>query len=98
MKTKKQLEKLLGENRTTLRTAFYVKEVGLFGSFVKGFQHQHSDVDLLVEFQKGHKDFFNYMRLKHYLEELLGRRVDLVMKRAIKPRLREQILRGTEYV
>ncbi len=50
-----------------------------------------SDVDLLVEFDKGRKDFFNYMRLKLYLEQKLERRVDPVLKGAIKPRPRETI-------
>ena len=86
------------EKRAYIKANYFVKEIGIFGSFVKGAQHQYSDVDILVEFEKGHKDFFNYMRLKHYLESLLDRKVDLVTKNAIKPMLREQILREVEYV
>lgn len=55
-------------------------------------------MDLLVEFEKGHSDLFNYVRLKSYLEELLGRKVDLVSKNAVKSRLREKIFKEVRYV
>lgn len=70
----------------------------MFGSMVTGTSHDRSDIDILVEFQDGHKDLFNYMKLKRYLENLLGRKVDLVMKKAIKERIRERILHEVEYV
>lgn len=70
----------------------------MFGSMVTGTSHDRSDIDILVEFEDGHKDLFNYMKLKNYLENLLGRKVDLVMKKAIKERLRERILHEVEYV
>lgn len=57
-----------------------------------------SDIDVLVSFDQGRKDLFNYMRLKMYLEELLGRKVDLVIKDAVKPRLRDRILSEVRYV
>jgi predicted nucleotidyltransferase len=88
----------LEEKKDHIGKVFHVKEIGLFGSFVKGVQSKKSDVDVLVEFEKGHKDFFNYMRLKYYLEEMLGREVDLIIKGAIKPRLKEKILNEVVYV
>lgn len=72
--------------------------MGIFGSFIRGEETASSDIDILIEFERGHKDFFNYMRLKHYLEELLERNVDLVIKNAVKPRLREKILSEVKYV
>ena len=81
-----------------MQKVFHVKEIGLFGSLIKGVQTKKSDIDVLVEFEKGHKDFFNYMRLKYYLEEMLGREVDLIIKGAIKPRLKEKILNEVVYV
>lgn len=91
---KKKLEK----NRAKIRDLFYVSEIGIFGSFIKGTQQDGSDIDVLVAFVKGHKDFFNYVRLKYYLEDLLKERVDLVIKEAVKPRLKEKILSEVEYV
>jgi hypothetical protein len=53
---------------------------------------------VLVSFDQGRKDLFNYMRLKMYLEERLDRKVDLVIKEAVKPRLRDRILGEVRYV
>ena len=88
----------LEKKKDHIGKVFHVKEIGLFGSFVKGVQSRKSDIDVLVEFEKGHKDFFNYMRLKYYLEEMLGREVDLIIKGAIKPRSKEKILNEVVYV
>jgi len=92
------IERKLGEKKEYIKRNFHVKEIGIFGSYIRGEQPTSSDIDILVEFEKGHKDFFNYMRLKYHLEELLGRNVDLVIKNAVKPRLRERILSEAEYV
>ncbi len=83
-----------------MKENFKIKEIGIFGSFVKNKADidDISDIDILISFKKGHKDFFNYMRLKYYLEVILGRKVDLVIKDAIKPRLREKILQEVKYV
>lgn len=74
-----------------LKEIFHVEEIGVFGSYATGKQTRRSDIDILVSFSKGHKDFFNYVRLKDYLEELLGHKVDLVMREAVKERLRKRI-------
>ena len=92
-----EAKKILIENRHYLKETFYVSEIGIFGSFVKGKQKTKSDIDILVTFEKGHKDFFNYMRLKCHLEDILGRKVDLVIKEAVKPRLKEKIFNEVEY-
>ena len=95
-----EIKKILVKNNNYLRQTFHVKEIGIFGSFVKGEEKtdNDSDIDILITFSKGYKDFFNYMRLKYYLEDLLGREVDLVIKEAVKPRLKERIFREVEYV
>ncbi len=94
MDIKQKIEK----NKLYLNKTYHVKEIGIFGSFVRSKQSRKSDIDILVEFEEGHKDFFNYMRLKYYLEKILGKKVDLVMKKAIKPALKEHILKEVEYV
>jgi len=87
-----EIKRILGENSYYIKRTFHVDEMGVFGSFVRGDQKKDSDIDILVSFKKGYKDFFNYIRLKYYIEELLGRRIDLVMKDALKPRLRQKII------
>ena len=93
-----EVKNRLAEQRAEIRKTFHVKRIGIFGSFVRDRQTKRSDVDILVEFEKGHKDFFNYMRLKYYLEASLGRKVDLVIKEAVKPRLKERIFNEVLYV
>lgn len=90
-----QILKIIEENRETIR-GFGVRSLGLFGSAVRGEATETSDLDFVVEFEK--KTFDAYMDLKEFLEKLLGCNVDLVMKDAIKPRLREPILKETIYV
>jgi uncharacterized protein len=67
-----------------------VRELALFGSFARGDQTEGSDIDFLVEFDQ--KTFDNYLDTKELLENLFGRKVDLVIKANIKPRLRDRIL------
>ena len=74
-----------------------VKRIGVFGSFIKSTQNANSDIDILVEFKKGSKTFDNYMELKFFLQKLLGRKVDLVLKNALKPRLKLQIIKEVKY-
>ena len=93
-----EIGRKLEEKKDYIKETFHVSEIGIFGSFIRGEQNASSDIDVLVEFEKGHKDFFNYMRLKYYLEELLGREVDLVIKNAVKSRLKERIFSEVEYV
>lgn len=88
---------ILREHENVMIERFGVKKMGVFGSFAKGEERINSDVDILVEFKEGQKTFGNYMELKFYLEELFGRKVDLVIETAIKPRLREQILKEAVY-
>ena len=93
-----QVKELLRKRYPLFKKSYYVTEMGLFGSFAKGTQKGKSDVDILVSFSKGHKDFFNYMKLKADLEELFGREVDLVVKDALKSRLKDRILDEVDYV
>src|SRR5918992_5029450 len=74
-----------------------VQRIGVFGSQARGHGRALSDVDVLVEFRPGQKTFDAYLDLKSYLETLFGRKVDLVIKEALKEALRDQILRETVY-
>lgn len=77
--------------------AFGVKRAGLFGSFADGTAKRGSDIDVLVEFKKGQKTFSNYMGLKFYLEKQFKRKVDLVVKEAVKPALKTYIMKQVVY-
>jgi len=77
--------------------SYGVKKVGLFGSFAHVTQHVKSDIDILVEFDRGGKTFDNYMGLKFFLEKLFHRKVDLVIKDALKARIKNRILSEVIY-
>ena len=64
----------------------------VFGSFVRGEQTSHSDVDFLVEFEPG-RSLLDLSGLRLELEDLLGREVDVVTRNALHPRLKDRILR-----
>lgn len=95
---KNDILKELKEDASYLRETYGVTRIGLFGSFELETNEENSDIDLLVDFKKGHKDLFNFIRLKNYLEDLFGREVDLVTKKALRDRLRDKILNQVEYV
>lgn len=77
--------------------AYGVRRVGIFGSFARLAQNNKSDIDILVEFNPDNKTFDNYMDLKFYLERLLHRKVDLVIKDALKARIKNRVLSEVEY-
>jgi predicted nucleotidyltransferase len=93
---KNHLEKLR-EDFHLLRSEYNVKKIGVFGSFRHGKQTKSSDVDVLVEFSKP-ISLIVFVDLQNYLTKLLKRKVDLVSKKALKPRLKKNILDETIYV
>ena len=88
---------LLRQHEPELKKRFGVATIGIFGSYARREERPESDVDVLVTFRKGQKTFDNYMECKFYLEDLFGRKVDLVMKGSIKKRLKPSILGEVVY-
>jgi predicted nucleotidyltransferase len=76
---------------------FGVEQIGLFGSFVRDEANQESDIELLVNMCKNRKTFRNFLALNYYLEEIFGRKVDLVTKQSLSPYIGPHILRTVEY-
>jgi len=80
----------LGALKPEMAAQYKVREIGLFGSFVRGEQGGDSDVDVLVDFDEG-ADLFDLVGLALFLEEELQREVDVVPKRALRAELRETV-------
>lgn len=74
------------------RRRFGAKHISVFGSAARDELNEASDIDVLVEFD-GLATFDNYMGLKFFLQDLFKRRVDLVTRDSIKPRMRQIIER-----
>lgn len=73
-----------------------VKSIAVFGSVVRKEARPDSDIDILVEFDRP-VGLLAFLRLRHRLEEILGRRVDLVTPAALKRQLRDRILKEAVY-
>lgn len=97
VENKEQVFKRLKENRTALEY-FGVHRFALFGSFLSSRQNGNSDIDLIVEFKQGRKSFDNFMHLVFFLEDLFGRKVELITPESLSPHIGPKILRDLEYV
>jgi len=97
MKQIDEIRKILNDSKESLRNEYGVTEIGLFGSYVKEMQKESSDIDILVAFRKT-IGLIAFIRLKNRLTELLGIPVDLVMKKALKPKIGKRILDEVVYL
>jgi predicted nucleotidyltransferase len=92
-----QIRRILCEQKPLLERKFGVKELGIFGSYLRGEQRNNSDVDILVGFSRT-VSLLEFIRMENYLSEVLGVKVDLVMKDALKPRIGKHIMAETQSV
>lgn len=75
---------------------YSVKEIGLFGSFLDNSNTENSDIDILVDFEK--PIGWKFFTLELYLQNIFGRKIDLVTKNALKEQIKDQILQQVNYV
>lgn len=97
MITFKEIEVIIQKNRKELRDKYGLREIGVFGSYVRGEQAKDSDIDLLVEVERP-MGFVKFIRLENYLSLILKTKVDLVTKKALKPHIGRRILQEVRYV
>ena len=87
----------MASHKKEIQSKYKVAEIGIFGSYVIHEENKNSDVDVLITFSET-PDLFQFIELENYLTDLLGVKVDLVMKDGLKPRLKERILSEAIYV
>lgn len=95
MARKLSLEKILDILRQqipTLAERYSVEKLEVFGSYVRSEQNKDSDLDILVTFKEV-PSLLTFITIEHYLSDLLGIKVDLIMKDSLKPKIGQQILR-----
>ena len=97
MKSIQEIKEILEKHKEELEGKYKVKEIGIFGSYVRGEQKGKSDLDILVEFEEP-VSLLDLVRAENYLSELLDIKVDLVHKRDIRPELKERILKEAVYL
>jgi predicted nucleotidyltransferase len=81
---------ILAKHRRELRERFGVKSLRLFGSVARDEASEHSDVDVLVDFDET-PSLFGFLRLQGHLRDLLGSRVDLITESGLKERARPYV-------
>jgi len=83
-------------HKQILKERYKVKEIGVFGSFVRSEQKTESDVDILVDFFEV-PDLLDFINLERYLQRVLRKKVDLVRKPVVRKELKERILNEVVY-
>jgi len=97
MKTIEGLKQTLAEHKLEIKKKFKVKSIGIFGSYVRNEQKKRSDVDVLVEFVEP-VGMFDFLDLEEYLQNIFQLKVELVSKKALKPKIGEYILKEVIYI
>ncbi len=87
-----EIVRMLRESIPDLANRYGVKRLGIFGSYVRGEADGESDLDILVEFERA-PTLWELVRLERELGEKMGVKVDLVMKKNLKPRVRDAVLK-----
>ena len=85
-------------NNTKTLKNFGVQRLGLFGSFIRGAARKNSDIDILVKFEDENENFRNLVNLYFFLENLLGKKIDLITTESISPYLKPYILKEVKYI
>jgi len=92
MKTVEEIKQILAVHKGELREKFKVKEIGVFGSTIRGERKKKSDIDVLVDFEEG-ADLFDLVGLSLFLEKKLKQKVDVVPKRALRKEIKASVLK-----
>ena len=93
MLTKEEIIGKIEENKETIR-GFGIKKLVLFGSYASNESSRDSDIDFLVEFEEGRGLFDDFIHLMHFLEDLLGKKIDMGEEHLLKEELKPYILGG----
>jgi predicted nucleotidyltransferase len=92
VKTLEEIRNVLASHRQVLKDKYKVKNIGIFGSYVRGEHKAKSDLDVLVEYDNP-VSLLQIVALENHLTALLGVKVDLVPRRNIRKELKESILK-----
>lgn len=88
---------MLKKHKKKLCKKYNIESIGIFGSYARGEENQDSDVDVLVEY-KITPGFFEFLDLEDELKSIFNKKVDLVTKPALKPLIKDKIIKEVVYI
>lgn len=88
---------IIQKNKQELKD-YGITKLGIFGSFARDSQTKSSDVDLLVEFEKNKKSYKNLINSADFMENILGRNIDIVTQQSLSPHIGPHIMKEVKYV
>jgi predicted nucleotidyltransferase len=97
MKNLEEIKEIIKNHKKELKEKYKVKSIAIFGSYVRGEQKEESDLDLLVEFEEP-VSLLHIVSVENYLSDILGIKVDLILKKNIREELREIIIKEATFV
>jgi predicted nucleotidyltransferase len=98
MLTKEIIKQRIRQNKSQIKN-LGINLIGLFGSYVRGEQHEKSDIDILIDFEKDKESFHNFLEVCYLLEFIFdGEKVEVVTKNGLSPYIGPKILKEVEYV
>jgi len=92
-----EIKEVIERHRPELKSQFHLDKIGVFGSYARGDQKKRSDIDFLVTFDKD-ISLMELGGLYSFLQDTMGRRVDVVHKDDIRPEFRDSIIRDVLYI
>ena len=97
VQNKKELIGRILASQEELRT-YGLKQLGIFGSFARNEARENSDVDFFINFDIEYKTLKNFVRLSHYLQDITGRKVEIVTPQSLNKFIGKYIIQEVEYV
>jgi len=91
-KSFEEIKKIIAEHKDELTRKYKIREIGVFGSVVRGEQTKKSDIDILVEFSESVGGFF-LLATESFLSSILNQKVDLIPRKAVKGKFEKNILK-----
>ena len=99
MLTKNEILDFLKTNKEIFEKKFYLKKIGIFGSFARDEQKEGSDIDIIIERESGVKNIFDLdWDLEVMLSSRFNRKVDICTEKYIKPYAKKYVLKDAIYV
>ncbi|MBW1649578.1 MAG: nucleotidyltransferase family protein [Deltaproteobacteria bacterium] len=97
MKSVEEIKNIISSQKPLLIKKHKIKEIGIFGSYVKGEQNNNSDIDILVSFEE-FPGLIQFISLQDELSQYLDAKVDLVTKSGLKPEIGKHIINEAVYL